>query len=614
MLTHRVPAEIGDHALIGDFETTALVSRDGCVDWLCWPNFASPACFAELLGDSGNGHWVIHPASEAKSSRRYRDHTLILETTFETPEGSVRLVDFMPSRGRHSDVVRLVVGVRGRVPMRTELLMRFDYGRYMPWVTQLNEGGIRIISGPNMAVLRTPAALETQKGDVSGEFVVNAGETIPFVLTYGESFRALPAAIDPQKALGETEKFWGDWIGRQTFDGEYADAITRSLITLKALTYRPSGGMVAAPTTSLPEEIGGTRNWDYRYCWLRDATFTLLALMNAGYFEEARDWRDWLLRAAAGSPDQLQIMYGIRGERDLEERELGWLAGHRNSKPVRQGNAASEQLQLDVYGEVADALWHAHVGGMKPQKPDLDLLSALTHHLSDIWQDPDNGIWETRGGKQHFTYSKVMAWVGFDRTIKNAEKFGLEGNVQAWREIRSKIHQEICHQGWDPQVGSFTQAYGSKELDASLLLVPIVGFLPPSDPRVISTVNAIQKRLMRNGLLLRYDTGTSDDGLPAGEGAFLACTFWLVHALSLLGRKDEAKAKFEELLTLRNDVGLLSEEYDLRGRRLVGNFPQALSHISLVNAALELTEGGSAKHTRRSNGARHTEAPALARE
>ncbi len=591
--------EISDHALIGDFETTALVSRQGCIDWLCWPNFGSPACFASLLGDKSNGHWHMAPVAEAKCSRRYRERTLILETTFETHEGAVKLVDFMPSRGQHSDVVRLVTGLHGRVPMQTELLMRFDYGRTIPWVRQLHDGAIRIVSGPNLAVLRTDGQMKTKKGDIFGEFTVHQGETVAFVLTYGESYRDQPAAIDPHQALRDTEKFWADWIDQQTFDGEYADAIRRSLITLKALTYRPTGGIVAAPTTSLPEEIGGPRNWDYRYCWLRDATFTLLALMNAGHYQEAKAWRDWLVRAAAGSPDQLQIMYGIRGERDLLEWEVNWLEGYRKSKPVRIGNAASEQLQLDVYGEVADALLHAELGGIKAQKHDLDLLSALAHHLSHIWQQPDSGIWETRGAKQQFTYSKVMAWVAFDRTIKNAEQFGLEGNVKAWRQIRDKIHQEVCHEGWNPQLQSFTQSYGSKELDASLLLLPIVGFLPVSDPRIVSTVDAVQKRLMRNGLLLRYDTGTSEDGLPAGEGAFLACTFWLVQALSLLGRRDEAKRKFEELLALRNDVGLLSEEYDVHHKRLVGNFPQALSHIALVNAALELTQGESSGHRRR---------------
>jgi len=599
-------ADIGDYALIGDFETAALVSRQGSIDWLCWPNFSSPACFASLLGDATNGRWKIGPVGRTTSSRCYRDHSLILETSFETDEGAVTLVDFMPIRGMHSDVVRLVTGVRGRVSMRMDLRMRFDYGRSVPWVTLLNDGSLRIISGPNLAVLRTSARLEPVKGDVRCEFSIRKGETVAFVLTYGESCHKLPAPIDHEKALRETESFWTKWIGSKKIDGPYAKTIERSLITLKALTYRPTGGIVAAPTTSLPEQIGGTRNWDYRYCWLRDATFTLLALMNAGFFEEAKAWRDWLLRAAAGSPDQLQIMYGVHGERHLLEWEVDWLRGYENSKPVRVGNAASEQLQLDVFGEVADALLHAHVGGMRPQKPDLDLLSALTHHLSDIWQQPDSGIWEVRGGKQQFTYSKVMAWVAFDRSIKNAEHFGLIGNVPVWRQIRDKIHAEVCREGWNAHLRSFTQSYGSKELDASLLLLPIVGFLPPSDPRVSSTVDAIQKYLMRDGFLLRYNTGSSGDGLPPGEGAFLACTFWLVHVLALLGRKDEARRKFDELLKLRNDVGLLSEEYDAKDRRLVGNFPQALSHISLVNAALEITHGGSPGHRRRSDAAEKT--------
>jgi GH15 family glucan-1,4-alpha-glucosidase len=435
--------------------------------------------------------------------------------------------------------------------------------------------------------------------------MVRAGETVAFVLTYAESERGIPRAIDPEQALRGTNGFWEEWVRRQRTGAKYRDAVERSLITLKALTYAPSGGIVAAPTTSLPEQVGGRRNWDYRYCWLRDATFTLLAFMNAGYYEEARAWRDWLLRAAAGSPDQLQIMYGIRGERHLLEREVPWLAGYENSRPVRVGNAASEQLQLDVYGEVADALLQAHIGGMKPQKPDLELLSALTHHLSDIWQNADSGIWEVRGGDRQFTYSKVMAWVAFDRSIRNAEMFGLRGNVAVWRRIRDQIHAEVCTKGWSQKLQSFTQSYGSKELDASLLLLPIVGFLPASDPRVASTVAAIEKRLMRDGLLLRYDTASSEDGLPAGEGSFLACTFWLVQVLSLLGRRREAEKKFDELLEFRNDVGLLSEEYDVKGGRMLGNFPQALSHIALVNAALELLHGGKASHTRRSGAGEH---------
>ncbi len=596
-----MPLDIGDYALIGDCETAALVSRDGSIDWLCWPTFASPACFAALLGDETNGHWSIAPSSKAKSSRRYRDRTLIVETVFEAGEGSVTLVDFMPVRGRHSDIVRLVTGIKGHVQMHMDLIMRFDYGRSVPWVTLPSDRTLQVVSGPNMAVLRTDAPLDSQKDKISSDFHVNEGETVAFVLTYSESFHGLPRAIDWQKALEETQRFWTSWIGDHKLPPTYAGPIERSLITLKALTYRPTGGMVAAPTTSLPEHIGGLRNWDYRYCWLRDATFTLLALMNAGFYEEARAWRDWLLRAAAGSPDQLQIMYGIRGERHLLEWEIGWLPGYENSKPVRVGNAASEQLQLDVYGEVADVLLQAHMSGMKAQKEDLDLLSALTHHLSYIWQKPDSGIWETRGGPKQFTFSKVMAWVGFDRAIKNAEQFGLEGNVKAWRGIRDKIHRQVCQEGWNTDLRSFTQSYGSRTLDSSLLLIPAVGFLPISDPRVVSTVDAIKKHLMRDDLLLRYDTGTSNDGLPAGEGAFLACTFWLVEVLSLLGRKDEAKEKFDALLKLRNDVGLLSEEYDIEHRRLLGNFPQALSHISLVNAGMELVRGESSEHTRRSD-------------
>jgi len=593
--------DIGDHALIGDLETAALVSRDACIDWLCWPNFGSPACFASLLGDSENGHWTIRPTAECRFTRQYRDGTLILETTCRTHHGAVKLVDFMPVRGRHSDVVRLVTGVRGTVRMKTELLLRFDYGRTIPWVTELRDGSIRIISGPDLVVLRSSVPLRTRKGNIYGEFTVHAGKTVAFALTYGVSYSELPAAIDHKRALRETEAYWQKWIGRQTFTGEYAAAIRRSLVTLKALSYRPTGGMVAAPTMSLPEQIGGTRNWDYRYCWLRDATFTLLALMNAGYFEEAKAWRDWLVRAAAGSPDQVQIMYGIHGERHLLEWEVAWLKGFKNSRPVRVGNAASEQLQLDVYGEVADAMLHAHMSGMRPHKPDLDMLSAMTHHLSHIWQLPDRGIWEIRGRSKQFTYSKVMAWVAFDRAIKNAECFGLVGNVRIWRKIRDQIHQEVCRKGWNRELGSFTQSYGSKHLDASLLLLPIVGFLPPSDPRIVGTVEAIQKHLMRDGLLLRYDTGGSDDGLPQGEGAFLACTFWLVTVLSEMGRSEEAREKFEALLALRNDVGLLAEEYDPHRRRQLGNFPQALSHIALVNAALELTKGGSRGHTRRSD-------------
>ncbi|HTZ89675.1 MAG TPA: glycoside hydrolase family 15 protein [Alloacidobacterium sp.] len=593
-----MPASIGDYALIGDCETAALVSREGSIDWLCWPNFASAACFAALLGDEQNGYWRVAPSDNAKCKRHYQDHTLILETSFDTEGGSARLVDFMPVRGKHSDVVRMLTGVRGQVAMRMDLVMRFDYGRAIPWVTDFEHGAARLISGPNLAILRSNVQLKFKNGDITSEFELKEGQTVFFVLTYGESCEPLPPRINHEKALNDTESFWKTWIRHQKLTSDYAEAMRRSLITLKALTYRPTGGIVAAPTTSLPEQIGGPRNWDYRYCWLRDATFTLLALMNAGFFDEARAWREWLLRAAAGSPDQLQIMYGIRGERHLLEWEVDWLTGYQNSTPVRVGNAASKQLQLDVYGEVADALLHAHLGGMKPQQEDLDLLRELTEHLCGIWQQPDSGIWEVRGGTRQFTYSKIMAWVALDRAIRNAELFHLQGPVQKWRQTREQIHKEVCEQGWNRELGSFTQYYGSKELDASLLLLPILGFLPPSDPRVSSTVDAIQKHLMRDGLLLRYDT-TCGDGLPPGEGAFLACTFWLVTALSMLGRKAEATEKYEELLKLRNDVGLLAEEYDTKHRRQLGNFPQALSHIALVNSGLELMRHETSQHQRR---------------
>jgi GH15 family glucan-1,4-alpha-glucosidase len=591
-----MPARIEDYALIGDLETSALVSRDGSIDWLCWPNFASSACFAALLGDEQNGRWLISSASKSECTRRYRPGTLILETTFETEQGTAMVIDFMPVRHRHSDIVRLVTGIRGRVAMRMELVLRFEYGRTIPWVTQHKNGVLSAIAGPDMVALRTPVELRGENMHTISDFAVEKGETVPFVLTYGESYRGLPRAIDHEQALRETEEFWTEWIGRSKCDGPYAEVMQRSLITLKALTYRPTGGIVAAPTTSLPEQIGGPRNWDYRYCWLRDATYTLVALMNSGYYQEAQAWRDWLLRAAAGSPDQVQIMYGVRGQRHLLEWEVGWLPGYEGSKPVRVGNAASEQLQLDVYGEVASALYQAHVGGIRAPKIDFDLLTALTEHLAQIWPQPDEGIWEVRGGRQHFTFSKVMAWVAFDRSIKNAQRYKVKAPIEKWLQIRDVIHDEVCHKAWDPELRSFTQAYGSKHLDAALLLLPIVGFLPPTDPRIVGTVDAIQKRLMRDGLLLRYDTSTGDDGLPPGEGSFLACTFWLVQVLNRMGRTEEARRKFEELLTLRNDVGLLSEEYDTRLKRLTGNFPQALSHIALLNAAFELSGQGTRQH------------------
>jgi GH15 family glucan-1,4-alpha-glucosidase len=578
------------YALIGDLQTAALVAKDGSLDWLCWPRFDSGACFAALLGDAGNGRWQVAPADpQARVTRRYRGDSLILETEFTTSDGVVTLVDFMPVRGRNSDVVRLVVGKRGAVAMQTELIIRFDYGAVVPWVTRMEDGTLRAITGPDMVVLRTPVELHGEGLTTQGEFAVAAGQTIPFVLTYAPSHLPLPDAVDPEAALAETAAFWAEWTGRHVSSGPFADAITRSLITLKALTYLPTGGIVAAPTTSLPEQLGGGRNWDYRYCWLRDATLTLLALMNAGYYDEAKAWRDWLLRAAAGSPEQMQIMYGVAGERRLAEWEVPWLSGYEGSRPVRIGNAAAGQLQLDVFGELMDALHQARVGGLNHSTAGWALEKSALSHLETMWQLPDEGIWEVRGEPRHFTYSKVMAWVAFDRVIKSAEAFGLAGPVERWRAIRAAIHAEVCEKGFNPRIGAFVRAYGSDELDASALLISTVGFLPPTDARMRGTVDAVARNLMRDGFVLRYDTATAADGLPPREGAFLACSFWLVDALVLLGRDAEARPLFDRLLALRNDVGLLSEEYDPAAKRLVGNVPQAFSHIALINSAHNLT-------------------------
>ncbi|MGB6194386.1 MAG: glycoside hydrolase family 15 protein [Terracidiphilus sp.] len=584
-------AMIEDYALIGDCETAALVSREGSIDWLCWPEFASDACFAALLGDEENGRWKIAPAEgEWPSRRKYRDHTLILETTFEGPEGEVRLIDLMPVRGRNSDVVRIVEGVRGTTPMRMELVLRFDYGRTIPWVTHI-EDGIQAIAGPNLAVLHASVPVRGEDMKTVAEFTVKAGERVSFTLTYGLSYRRNPQRIDAEEALGETEEFWREWAGRLNPDGCYTEMIERSLITLKALTFRPSGGIVAAVTTSLPEAIGGVRNWDYRYCWLRDTTFTLLALVNAGYTEEAVAWQDWLLRALAGSPDQVQILYGVKGERQLVEWEIPWLAGYEKSRPVRVGNAAAEQVQLDIYGEMLDCFFHAQASMGRHTERDFRVLAALLEHLESIWEQPDQGIWEVRGKPQHFTYSKMMAWVAFDRAVLLAEQLKYAAPVERWKRLRDTIHAQICARAYSEKHGSFMQAYGSEQLDASLLLMPLVGFLPASDARVKSTVEAIEQRLTRDGLVLRYDTGNVDDGLPSGEGVFLACSFWMVSCLNAIGREDDARQMFERLLKLRNDVGLLAEEYDPGRKRLVGNFPQAFSHIALVNAAFDLEDG-----------------------
>jgi GH15 family glucan-1,4-alpha-glucosidase len=586
---HIVSTRLEDYALIGDCETAALVSRAGSIDWLCWPRFDSGACFAALLGSAEHGRWLIAATDpDARSHRVYRESTLILETRIETVAGAVTVIDFMPPRGANSDIVRLVRGDRGCLQMRTELILRFDYGRTVPWVSRLADGTLRAIAGPDMVTLHTPVTLRGQDLTTVADFKVAAGTTVPFVLTHGLSHLQPPPAIDPHTSLEHTEAFWREWVAGSRSCDEWSEAVTRSLITLKALTYAPTGGIVAAPTTSLPEQLGGARNWDYRFCWLRDATLTLLALMNAGYYGEARAWRDWLLRAAAGAPSQLQIMYGLAGERRLTEYEVPWLPGYEASRPVRIGNAAHGQLQLDVFGEVMDALHQARRGGLDARDEDWAFQRALLTHLMTVWDQPDEGIWEVRGRSRHFTHSKVMAWVAFDRGIRAMQSSKCEGPLDRWRALRAAIHDDVCTHGFDRELGSFVQSYGSKELDASLLLLPTVGFLPPTDPRIRGTVEAVERRLFVDGFLLRYDTHTSDDGLPGGEGAFLACSFWLADAYVLMKRLDDARRLFKRLLDLRNDVGLLAEEYDTGARRLVGNFPQAFSHVALVNTAHNL--------------------------
>ena len=585
---------IEDYALISNCATAALVGRNGSIDWLCLPRFDSAACFAALLGEPEQGRWLIAPVNPAyRVERRYLNGSLILVTMFETAEGAVELVDFIGLRHGFSDIVRLVRGLRGRVSMQTEFILRFDYGSVVPWVERLAEGGICAIAGPERVVLRTTAPLRGEDMKTVGEFEISAGETIPFVMSYGPSHLPRPHPVDAEQALHRVETFWRRWSSRCSPAGAWTDAAKSSLVLLKGLTFTATGGIVAAPTTSLPEQIGGTRNWDYRYCWLRDATFTLLALMHGGFYDEARAWRDWLVRAVAGSPDQLQIMYGLGGERRLTEWEVPWLSGYEGSRPVRIGNAAVEQTQLDVYGEVLDALYLAHCHGLPTVDRVLAIGRSILGHLARIWRHPDEGIWEVRGPPQHFTHSKVMAWVAFDRAVKILEQVGEQaGGASAsngLRRIRDDIHQDVCRRGFDPDLGSFVQAYGSKSLDASLLLLPLVGFLPPTDPRIIGTVNAIEQRLFVDGFVMRYDTGEVKDGLPPGEGAFLACSFWLADNYILLGRVDEARELFERLLSLRNDVGLLAEEFDPSLSRQVGNFPQAFSHVALVNTAYNLT-------------------------
>ena len=594
-----MPSRIEDYAVIGNCETMALVGLDGSIDWLGLPRFDSPACLAALLGSTENGRWLIAPSdADAVSSRRYLGDTLILETTFETASGTVCVIDFLSRRGAVSDVVRMVRGISGSVAMRTELIVRFDYGSVVPWVTQPDNGRLQIISGPDRLLLDTSVPLHGQDMRTVGEFEVAAGQEVVFVLTWTPSYKAEPEPMSAAKALKEVESFWSDWAAAFKPAGEWSDAVLRSLLTLKALSHWETGGIVAAGTTSLPEQLGGSRNWDYRFCWLRDATFTLLALMEAGFLEEARAWRDWLLRAAAGSPDQLQIMYGIAGERRLDEYEVPWLRGYEGAAPVRIGNAAAGQVQLDVYGEVLDALYLARRAGLATDASGWALECALVAHLETIWDQPDDGIWEVRGGRQHFTHSKVMAWVAFDRAVRSAEEFGLEAPLDRWRAVRDRIHDEVCDHGFDAGQNSFVQSYGSTALDASLLLIVLVGFLPAADPRVRGTLAAIERNLMRDGFVMRYDTGRGVDGLPPGEGAFLACSFWLVDNYVLQERYEDARALFVRLLALRNDVGLLAEEYDATAKRQVGNFPQAFSHLALINCAHNLTAAAGPAHKR----------------
>jgi GH15 family glucan-1,4-alpha-glucosidase len=582
-------AKIEDYCLIGDCETAALVSREGSIDWLCWPTFSSGACFAALLGTQDHGFWKIAPTGKIESiDRQYKQHTLIVDTIFETADGAVCVTDFMPPRDDHSDLVRIVRGIRGEVAMRMDLAIRFDYGRTIPWVTSA-DGELRAVSGGDMIVLRTKVPYRGEGMTTVSDFTVKADETVAFTLTNLSSIADVPPEVPPAKALAETQRLWTEWSRRSAYKGPYQDAVERSLITLKALTYRPSGGIVAAVTTSLPEQIGGPRNWDYRYCWLRDTAFTLMVLMLAGYEDEAIAWRMWLLRAIAGAPDQVQTIYGIWGERQILEWEADWLPGYKNSRPVRIGNAAVDQFQLDVFGEVSETLAKTPEAEESIRVPATALQASLVNHLCDIWQKPDEGIWEVRGGPQHFTYSKVMAWVALDRAIKHHEIYDGKGDVKRWRKERDQIHQEVCEKGFNKKLNSFVQSYGSRQLDASCLRIVMVGFLPPDDPRIRGTVEAIEKHLMKGGFVLRYDTTKTDDGLPPGEGVFLACSFWMVTNLWLVGRKDDAITLYERLLKLQNDVGLLAEEYDPNHKHFVGNFPQALTHIALIQAAYTIS-------------------------
>jgi GH15 family glucan-1,4-alpha-glucosidase len=582
-------SKIEEYALIGDCETAALVGCDGSIDWLCWPAFDSEACFAALLGSEKHGRWKIFPSTDAKSTRKYRDKTLILETQLETADGVVTIIDFMPPRGNASDVVRLVRGDRGRVAMRMELILRFGFGADTPWVKRAANGDLIAIAGPDMTVLRTPVKVRGENMTTVADFDVSAGETVPFVLTYGPSHLEVPAPIDPQQALCDTEAFWTEWVSHCTYEGSRRDTVIRSLITLKALTYAPTGGIVAAPTTSLPEKLGGSRNWDYRFCWLRDATFTLLALMNSGYYDEAMAWHNWLLRSVAGAPENMQIMYGILGQRRLIEWEAGWLPGYEGARPVRIGNAAHAQLQLDVYGELLDVFHQSRMAKLKLDDGSWAMECQFLKHLANIWDQPDSGIWEIRGDGKHYVSSKVMTWVAFDRAIKSAEHFGFKAPLDQWRTLRETIHRDVCAKGFDKKQNAFVESYGAEVLDASILLLPSVGFLPPSDPRVEGTIAAVEKYLMRDGFVLRHDPRRVSDEKEPIEGAFLACTLWLADAYVLAGQIDKADRLFDRVVAIANDLGLLAEEYDTGAGRQTGNFPQALTHIALINTAHNLS-------------------------
>ncbi|HTZ74879.1 MAG TPA: glycoside hydrolase family 15 protein [Candidatus Aquilonibacter sp.] len=589
-----MPSAIEDYALIGDCETAALVAKDGSIDWLCVPRFDSPACFAALLGSVENGRWQLAPVAKAHVTRRYLPHSLILETTFRTSGGAVRVIDFMPPRARHPKIFRIVKGDRGSVQMSMDLVIRFDYGLTVPWVTQRSHG-LLAIAGPNRIVLNTNVPVRGEGLHSVADFTMRKGQTVSFELTYGNSLDRPAAEGNPGSALRSTKKWWHDWVSYCCYTGPFSDDVERSLIVLKALIYGPTGGIIAAPTTSLPEVPKGSLNWDYRYCWLRDATFTILGFLHAGYRREADAWRQWLLRSVAGSPEQVQVLYGPTGERLLSEWEISWLEGHRKASPVRIGNAASEQLQLDLYGELADVFYQARAASKK-DGANFDVEFALLEHLRRVWREPDHGIWEVRGKKRHFTHSKVMTWVAFDRTIRSAEKFKLKAPIDEWRQIRRDIHDDICRRGFNPRQGSFVQSYGSKEIDASLLLLPLVGFLPPNDPRIVGTVRAIEKKLIRKGFVMRYRANDSGVHSSGHEGAFLPCSFWLADYYELTGRQDAALKILKRLLKVQNDVGLLSEEYDVHNGHLLGNFPQALSHVALVNTIINLhTERGPAR-------------------